>query len=316
MNEGRRTREAARGTARSLSWPGDSPLQDRVGAVIVNYNAGDYLSACVASLRSEGISAVVVVDNGSSDGSSSVLAAADAGARIIVPGRNLGYGRGVNRGLAELPGSELVLVGNPDIVVRPGAVAALVAALDGDPAIGLVGPRIEEPDGTLYPSARTFPNLGDSVGHGFVGLVAPDNRWSRRYKMADWDHASEREVDWVSGACFLARRAALDAIGGFDTRYFMFSEDVDLCWRAGRAGWRVAYEPAATVTHVKGVSVEHHPYAMIVAHHRSLLRFAARSAEGRSRALLPVVAAGLSVRTGLACLGRWGAGRWGAGRSD
>lgn len=277
--------------------------------MIVNYNSGCHLLACVSSLRSEGIERVVVVDNGSADGSIRALATADPGVRIASPGRNLGYGAGANVGLAALGEVELVLVGNPDIVVHPGALQALVATLDAAPAVGLVGPRVEDPGGALYPSARTFPSVGESAGHGFVGMVAPDNRWSRRYKMADWDHASEREVDWISGACFLARRDLLLALGGFDEGYFMFSEDVDLCWRAGQAGWRVAYQPSARVTHVKGVSVEHRPYRMILAHHRSLFRYAVRTAQGQERVLLPVIAAGLGVRTVLACLERFGLGR-------
>ncbi len=291
-------------------------LDDGVVAVIVNYNAGAHLGRCVSSLRAEGIAQVVVVDNGSADGSTLALLAADPAVRVVSPGRNLGYGGGVNIGLVNLglvavEPAEMVLVGNPDIVVRPGAVAALVSALEADPSLAVVGPRIEGPDGTLYPSARTFPKLVDSVGHGFVGLVAPNNRWSRSYKMADWDHASSRRVDWVSGACFLARRSALASIGGFDERYFMYSEDVDLCWRASRVGWRVAYEPSAIVTHVQGVSAEHHPYRMIVAHHRSLWQFATRTTGREGRVLLPLVGAGLGVRTVLACLDRWHAG-WGS----
>lgn len=281
---------------------------ERVAAVIVNYNAGAHLVACVASLRAEGLGEVVVVDNGSADGSARALALADPAVRLVSSGRNLGYGAGVNRGLAALVDSELVLVGNPDIVLHPGSLGAMVAAMDMDPAVGLVGPRIEDPDGSLYPSARTFPALSDSIGHGFVGLAAPANRWSSRYKMTDWDHAVPRDVDWVSGACFLARRSTLDFLGGFDTDYFMYSEDVDLCWRAGRAGWRVRYEPSACITHVKGVSADHHPYRMIVAHHRSLLRFAARTTHGPGRALLPVIAGGLAVRAALACADRWHVG--------
>ena len=95
--------------------------------------------------------------------------------------------------------------------------------------------------------------------------------------MNDWDHASARTVDWVSGACFLARRSAWEEVGGFDRAYFMYLEDVDLCWRLGSAGWAVAYEPAAQVVHVQGVSADRHPYRMLLAHHVSMWRFARRA---------------------------------------
>ena len=108
----------------------------------------------------------------------------------------------------------------------------------------------------------------------------------------------------MSGACFLVRRSAFEQVGGFDEAYFMYLEDVDLCWRLGRAGWRVVYVPAAEVTHLQGVSTDRHPYRMIFEHHRSLLRFAARSSEGWRRALLPLVAVGIGARACLACLAR------------
>ena len=267
----------------------------RVDAVVVNYNARDELLECVRSLRSEGVVDVTVVDNGSMDGSGASLAAADPEATLVETGANLGYGGGVNRGLGQ-GHRDLVLVCNADVVVRPGTVAALTSALDDDRGLALVGPRLVNPDGTLYPSARTFPSLVDAVGHGFLGLVAPQNRFSRSYKMLDWDHAGRRRVDWVSGSCFLARRRALEDLGGFDASYFMYLEDVDLCWRLGRAGWGVAYEPSGCVLHVQGVSTDQHPYRMIAAHHESLLRFAWRTTSGWRRLLLPVVAAGLVVR--------------------
>jgi N-acetylglucosaminyl-diphospho-decaprenol L-rhamnosyltransferase len=113
----------------------------------------------------------------------------------------------------------------------------------------------------------------------------------------------------VSGALFLTRRQAWDELGGFDPGYFMYMEDVDLCWRAGRAGWGVGYEPSAEVGHEQGVSADQHPYRMIAAHHRSLWRFARRSAGDRRRLLLPVVAAGLVVRTVVAWALRWSGGR-------
>ena len=108
----------------------------------------------------------------------------------------------------------------------------------------------------------------------------------------------------MSGACFLVRRSAFEQVGGFDEAYFMYAEDVDLCWRLGRAGWRVVYLPSAEVTHLQGVSTDRHPFRMIFEHHRSLLRFAARSSEGWRRALLPLVAVGIGVRACLACLAR------------
>lgn len=271
-----------------------------VSAVVVNYNARDHLLACVASLRAEGVDDVVVVDNDSSDGSRGALEVADPAARIVATGANLGYGSAANRGAA-VAGGRRLLVCNSDVVLEPGAVKSLAAVLDAAPGVGIVGPRIESTDGTLYPSPRTFPDLGDALGHAFLGLVAPRNRFTRRYRMLDWDHARGRSVDWVSGSCFLAERATWDAVGGFDEDYFMYVEDVDLCWRLGRAGWRIGYEPGGRVVHALGGSSRLVPYRMIAEHHRSLLRFVSKSTVGPRRAILPVVAAGLAVRTVAAC---------------
>jgi N-acetylglucosaminyl-diphospho-decaprenol L-rhamnosyltransferase len=275
-----------------------------VAAVIVNFNSRRYLEVCLRSLGEAGVDRVVVVDNGSTDGSRAVAVA--AGAEWRPTGGNLGYGRGANWG-AKAPrasGAPYLLIGNADLDFAPGAVTALVSALDADPALGVVGPRLTNPDGSLYPSARTFPDLIDAVGHGLLGLVAPRNRFTRRYRLLDWDHASAARVDWVSGACFLARRTAWEAIGGFDPAFFMYMEDVDLCWRLGRAGWAVGYEPAADVVHTQGVSADLHPYRMLVAHHRSMWRFARRSTSGVRRLALPVVLAGLAARLVVAVLRR------------
>ena len=139
-------------------------------------------------------------------------------------------------------------------------------------------------------------------------MVAPGNRFTRRYRLLDWDHRQPQRVDWVSGACFLARRDAWDAVGGFDPAYFMYMEDVDLCWRLARAGWGVGYEPGAEVIHVQGVSTNQHPYRMLAAHHRSMWRFARRTTVGHDRAVLPLVAVGLAARLVVATV-RHGLGR-------
>jgi N-acetylglucosaminyl-diphospho-decaprenol L-rhamnosyltransferase len=277
------------------------------GAVVVNFNAGAHLVACIRSLRAEGIDQVVVVDNASRDGSLEAAVAADPRIEVLQTGSNLGFGRAVNRGAARVDGDVLVI--NPDAVAEPGLVKALEAVLEQEADVGIVGPRVENPDGTLYPSARTFPALGDAMGHAFIGLVAPRNRFTRRYRMLDWDHAAATRVDWVSGACMLVRRQCFDDLKGFDEAFFMYLEDVDLCWRAHRAGWAVAYEPAGRVIHVQGVSTDLTPHRMIAQHHRALFQFWWRTTPAPRRLLLaPLVLPGLVLRTVLASAQRLLAG--------
>ncbi len=272
------------------------PSVRSVAAVVVNYNARDHLRRCLASLSAEGVSPVVVVDNGSTDGSRLVVEA--AGAHWVESGGNVGYGRAANRGASDgrVGGAGYLLICNPDLDVKPGCVGILLEALAADPSVGIVGPRLSNPDGSLYPSARTFPDLVDAMGHGLLGMVAPGNPFTRRYRLLDWDHREQAAVDWVSGACFLIRREAWDAVGGFDPSYFMYMEDVDLCWRLGRAGWGVSYQPAAEVVHTQGVSADQHPYRMLAAHHLSMWRFAWRTSTGARRTALPLVFVGLAGR--------------------
>ena len=279
-----------------------------VAAVIVSYNVADLLVRCVASLRADGVDRIVVVDNASADRSVSAIRAADPGVEVVALPKNLGYGAGVNCGVARTR-EPFVLVMNPDVEVEPGSTKVLLDALVADPGLGIVGPGIETPEGVLYPSARTFPALGDAAGHAFLHFVWPSNPFSRRYRMLDWDHGDARDVDWVAGTHLLARRAAWDRVGGFDEAFFMYMEDVDLCWRLHRAGWRVGYEPAARIRHAIGRSTDQTPYRMIAAHHRSLLRYAIRTATGAERLALPLLAVALAVRTVLAWVQRAMRGR-------
>jgi len=277
----------------------------RTAAVVVNYESGPALARCVSDLAACGLDTVIVVDNGSTDGSLAAGLAAAPGIEVVDPGVNLGYGTATNRGAA-VSDSEFVLVCNPDLEVPAGAVETLADALDRDPGVALVGPLIRTPSGDRYPSARQFPSLIDAAGHALLGIFAPDNRFTRSYQRSELDttEGTTLDVDWVSGACFLVRRDAFERVGGFDESFFMYLEDVDLCWRLEQAGWRVAYVPAAEVTHLQGRSTDRHPYRMILEHHRSLLRFGARSSTGWHRALLPLVAVGIAVRCGLAVSSR------------
>jgi N-acetylglucosaminyl-diphospho-decaprenol L-rhamnosyltransferase len=272
--------------------------KEAVAGVVVNYNAKEYLLQCVGSLLSQGVALVVVADNGSTDGSEMALLERYPEAKWVPTGANLGYGTAANIGAAVVD-SPYLLICNADVVVGQGSVTKLRSFLEGRPDVALVGPRVHGSDGALYPSARRFPDLLEAFGHGILGQFWVGNPFSRRYRMEDWDHAKAREVDWISGACFLARRSAWDAVGGFDRAYFMYMEDVDLCWRLAKAGWSVAYEPAAEVVHAQGVSADRTPYRMLFAHHVSMWRFARRTESGNRRWLLPLVMAGLAVRFGL-----------------
>ncbi|HEY8217432.1 MAG TPA: glycosyltransferase family 2 protein [Acidimicrobiia bacterium] len=268
----------------------------------MSYEAGDLLVDCVRSLledTSAGPPDVVVVDNGSSDGSVARLRATFPGIAVTVTDRNRGYAAAANLGIAATDAA-VVAVCNADLRVEPGTAAAVLRRLDTEPDLGAVGPLVLQPDGTPYPSARQVPSVGDAVGHGLVGLVRADNPFTRRYRELDADPHRPRDVDWVSGAAIWLRRTALGSVGGWDDGYFMYVEDVDLCWRLRSAGWRVAYEPAGRVVHVQGVSTARHPYRMIVAHHRSLLRFAAKRWRGWRRVMLLPAACFLGVRTVLA----------------
>jgi N-acetylglucosaminyl-diphospho-decaprenol L-rhamnosyltransferase len=133
----------------------------------------------------------------------------------------------------------------------------------------VIGCLTKNPDGTVYPSARKVPSMAESFMHSFLGPFLPDNRWSRSYTMADWDRRSERQVGWVSGSSMLLRRSALDAVGIFDERYFMYVEDVDLCTRMRMAGWEVWFSPELEVEHIVG-SVTKGSKRMTLEHSRSI----------------------------------------------
>jgi N-acetylglucosaminyl-diphospho-decaprenol L-rhamnosyltransferase len=184
--------------------------------------------------------------------------------------------------------------------VEPGTAKALLDRLDREPRLGAVGPQLLNPDGSVYPSGRTMPSIPVAIGHGILGLWNPDNRFTARYRQLDADPSAPRLVDVISGAAIWLRRAALDEVGGWDERYFMYLEDTDLCWRLRRAGWDVAYEPSAVVHHEQGAITAQVPYRMLVEHHRSAWRFARTRLTGVKVVLRPFAAVFLAARAVLA----------------
>lgn len=231
-----------------------------LSVILVSYRSPALLLAGLRALRADADASglaldVVVVDNDSRDDTLETLAREAPGVRVIANRENAGYARAVNQGLAATTG-EFVLVLNPDCEVHPGALRALLDHMAANPRAALAGPRIVNPDGSLEYSARSFPDHLTFLFNRYSLLTRlfPGNPFSRRYLLSGWDHASARSVDWITGACMMARRAAVAEVGGMDEAFFMFNEDVDWCRRMGQAGWTVDYDPAAVVMHHVGAS--------------------------------------------------------------
>jgi N-acetylglucosaminyl-diphospho-decaprenol L-rhamnosyltransferase len=227
-----------------------------LAVVVVNYNAGDYLARCLSSVfEAAGDLAldVLVVDNASRDVSVAAARSAQPRARVIENATNRGLSAAWNQGAAETDAPWILFL-NPDAEVWSGDLATFVKVGEARPDVALLGPLVRNADGTVYPSGRRFPSVTQAVGHAFLGPFAPDNRFTRAYKQLAWDRRTEREVDWVSGACMLVRRSAFEAIGRFDESFWLYAEELDLSTRLRDAGWRVLATPELEVVHEGGVS--------------------------------------------------------------
>ncbi len=252
-------------------------MEPECSIVIVSWNVGDLLCACLRSLPaaagSDLATEVIVVDNASTDGTPARVRAEFPTVRLLAETRNHGYARGNNLGIAAARGRTVLLL-NPDTEMRPGALIHLLAYLDAHPACGLVGPRLLNADGSSQSSRRRFPTPGTALIES-TPLQAhfPDCPPLRRYYVRDRSDDVAQEVDWVTGACMLARRRALAAVGGFDPGYFMYSEELDLCRRLQRAGWRIGYMPDAVVVHHGGQSSDQNVPERHVRFQRAKLRY-------------------------------------------
>ncbi|MFN2590092.1 MAG: glycosyltransferase family 2 protein [Actinomycetota bacterium] len=273
-----------------------------LAVVVVNYNTGPYLERCLRSAFESAGDArleVVVVDNASHDGSADAAAAAHPPLRLIRNDGNRGFAAAANQGI-RATSAPFVLLLNPDAEVLSGTLAGFVKVARDRPQAAAIGALVRDPDGTVYPSARRVPTLAEAVGHAFLGPFVP-NRFSRAYTMADWDRRSERSVEWVSGSCVLLRREALDHVGLFDERFFMYVEDVDLCTRLRQRGWDVLFSPELEVLHVGGVSTGgYRSRRMTLEHSRSIYRYFVKHRSPGALALLrPFVRLALRLRAEL-----------------
>jgi N-acetylglucosaminyl-diphospho-decaprenol L-rhamnosyltransferase len=273
--------------------------------IIVSWNVWDLLRACLQSIeqvsrplphaptvRAFGPPSrlaqpnleVIVVDNASQDATPDLVAARFPWVRLVRSDENLGFTKGNNRGYA-VAGGRLVYFLNPDteLVENPvqgDSLWQLYRAVEDDTTIGLAGPQLRYGDNSLQSSRRRFPTpLTGFFESTWLGRAWPGNPWAKRLHMSDWPDSFRQEVDWVVGAAMLARREALeavrelDAVGPFDEGFFMYSEELDLCRRIKRAGWRIVYAPEALVIHYEGRSSEQVVTARHIHFNRSKVRY-------------------------------------------
>jgi len=252
-----------------------------IGVVTVSYGSGDVLRGFLGSIEQSSSRQLiaVVVDNKATDSSVRDLAVSH-GAEYLPLESNRGYGDGMNAGVKALPPQvDWVLISNPDVALGAGSIDALVAVGESDQAIGSVGPAIITDD-EVYPSARAVPSLRLGIGHALFANIWTGNPWTRAYKKASESAPMRRDAGWLSGAAVLVRRSAFEKLGGFDTDYFMYFEDVDLGYRLGKAGYRNVYEPSATVIHTGAHSTGGESARMIQAHHASARVFLSKKYRG------------------------------------
>lgn len=274
---------------------------------ICSWNTLDDLRACLASLekvRNEASFEVIVVDNNSEDGSPDMAETEFPWVRTERMTRNLGFVGGQNYAAEHRKGRHVFPL-NSDTIVHPGAIKGLLEYLESHPEAGVVAPMLLNPDGSLQFSCRRFPNpVAALFRNTLLGRLFPNNRFTKDYLMQEWSHDAPREVDWVSGAAFLARDTLVEQIGLFDPNFVMFCEDVDFCFQTWQVGKKVIYLPEFQITHAIGRSTDKAPNRMIGRFHRSMFLFYKKNIVPKQNPIvrpfsLAMAASALSLRASL-----------------
>jgi N-acetylglucosaminyl-diphospho-decaprenol L-rhamnosyltransferase len=286
-----------------ISESGAARPTKRVGLdiVIVAYRCRELLRACLTSLALHPArvpTTVVVVDNASRDGTVEMVLGAFPGVTLVPLEENTGFARATNVGIA-MGSNPAVLALNPDTRVLPGSLDRMIRVLEERPEVGIAGCRLEQEDGTFdHASRRSFPTVLGAVAH-FTGLGRRENAPPRlaQYRAPDVERGP---VDAVNGAFMLIRRSALERVGLFDEGYWLYMEDLDLCYRFADAGWTTWYEPEATVVHAKGgTSGRHRSPRANYAFHYGMARFYRKFYAPRKPSVLnAVVYAGIATKLG------------------
>jgi len=252
----------------------------RVSAVVVSHGQPAELSRCLAALTPQADELVVVANLPGS------VAELPEGARLLESERPRGYGANVNAGVAAATG-EAIVAANPDAIALPGTVAALLAVMEARPRCGIAGPQLVYPGGEWQPSRRRFPTLlGTLVRRTPLRWIFDPKRVQRRHYLLDERPTEPVQADWMLGAFLLLRREMLAEMGGFDEGFRLYGEDIDLCYRAAKAGWERWYVPAAIVEHGYAAEIDRRFLTRRTLWHlRGMLRFVRKHPE-RLRALI------------------------------
>jgi hypothetical protein len=280
-----------------------------VSTIVVSYNVRSQLLETLGAFCSTyGPEAeVIVVDNASSDGSADAVEAGFPHAKLIRLDQNVGFGSANNAALDKCTG-DLVFLLNPDVLVKAGCVTTLADFLAATPRAGAVGPRLERPDGRLDLAARrAFPSPISAFYRlaGLSRLFSNSPRFNR-YNLGDVPSDSVHEIDAGTAACLMVRRKAIDQVGFFDPQFFMYGEDLDLCYRLRQGGWKIYYQPAAMAVHIKGSSTRQATGRMLFEFHRAMWLFHRKHYASRTSPLAnAVVWSGIWARWALLGARAW-----------
>ncbi len=236
--------------------------------IIVSWNAKTYLLECLRALKGEVDSSraeIIIVDNASTDDSVEAVREEFSHVKLVANTTNLGFAKANNIGIRQSAGKYVCLI-NSDVKVLQGCLAAMLAYLDQHPNVGLLGPKVFNPDFTLQRSCWKFPTLGNSLGRALgLDTIFPH--------LTFFPHDTTGAVEVLSGCFLMARREALDQVGLLDENFFMYAEDVDWCKRFRDAGWQAAYLPTATIIHFGGGSSSQAPVKFYIEQQRANLQY-------------------------------------------
>ena len=223
---------------------------------IVAYNSLDYLRECLDSIYAhspEDDFDIIVVDNASSDGTGEIIKKDYPDVLLICNKKNKGFATACNQAITATDSKYILLI-NSDCEVYKGSIDRLMDYFGQIPKAAITGPKIVNSDGSLQYSCRRFPSFFGAAAHSILTHIYPDNPFSKRYKLVDISRKEPFPVDWVSGSCMMIRRNALNDTGLLDENYFMYVEDIDICYRMWQNGWEVHYMPHSQILHHIGGS--------------------------------------------------------------